>query len=130
MAMSKKEFTRAVIMYAVASLFLIYEMALQMSPSVMAHDLMRDFHANAGILGVMVSAYFYSYAIMQIPSGVLYDHYGPRTLLSIAALLCALGTLFFASTETIFLGSIWAVFNGDWVVFCFCGGPCCSRQVV
>src|SRR3989338_11497271 len=102
MSMSRKEFTHSVWMYVIASLFLIYEMGLQVSPSVMTHELMQDFQMNAAVMGVMVSAYFYSYTAMQIPAGVLYDHFGPRTLLTWAAVLCSIGTLFFAGTETIY----------------------------
>lgn len=105
--MSKKEFWRSTVMYLIASLFLIYEMGVQVSPSVMTYQLMQDFHVNAAVLGVMVSAYFYSYTLMQIPAGILYDHFGPRTLLTIAAILCAVGTLFFAGTETVY----WAAFG-------------------
>ncbi len=121
MSMSKKEFWRSILMYLIASLFLIYEMSIQVSPSVMTHDLMRDFHVDAGILGFMVSAYFYSYALMQIPAGILYDHFGPRTLLSIAAVMCSVGTLFFAGTETVYWAALGRFLMGIGSAFAFVG---------
>ena len=121
MGMSKKELYRSIFMYLIASLFLIYEMGIQVSPSVMTHDLMRDFNVNAAVLGFMVSAYFYSYAFMQIPAGILYDHFGPRTLLTIAALLCSLGILFFAGTETVYWAAFGRFLMGIGSAFAFVG---------
>jgi MFS family permease len=121
MSMSKKEFWHSAVMYLVASLFLIYEMGLQVSPSVMTFDLMRDFKVDARGLAFAVSAYFYSYAFMQIPAGILYDHYGPKTLLTIAALLCAFGTYFFAATETILWAGIGRFLMGTGSAFAFVG---------
>jgi MFS family permease len=119
--MSKKEFYRAIFMYIIASLFLIYEMSIQVSPSVMTYDLMKDFHVDAAVLGLMVSAYFYSYAVMQIPAGILYDHFGPRTLLTLAALMCSVGTLFFAGTETVFWAAFGRFLMGIGSAFAFVG---------
>ncbi len=119
--MTKKEFRRSTIMYLIASLFLIYEMGIQVSPSVMTHDLMRDFHVDAASLGVMVSFYFYSYALMQIPAGILYDHFGPRTLLTVASVLCSLGTLFFAGTETVYWAAFGRFLMGIGSAFAFVG---------
>jgi MFS family permease len=121
MKMSKKEFYRAIFMYLIASLFLIYEMSIQVSPSVMTYDLMKDFRVDAAVLGLMVSAYFYSYALMQIPAGILYDHFGPRTLLTLAALMCSVGTLFFAGTETVFWAAFGRFLMGIGSAFAFVG---------
>ena len=76
MEMTKKEFFYGIIIFLLAALFLIYEMAVQVSPSVMTKQLMKDFSINAGALGWMASVYFYSYTIMQIPAGILFDRYG------------------------------------------------------
>ncbi len=108
-------------MYLIASLFLIYEMGIQVSPSVMTHDLMKDFNVNAAVLGMMVSAYFYSYAFMQIPAGILYDYFGPRTLLTIASILCAFGTLLFAVAETVYLAALGRFLVGIGSAFAFVG---------
>ncbi len=96
-------------------------MSLQVSPSVMTFDLMKDFRVDASILGVVVSAYFYSYAFMQIPAGILYDHFGPKTLLTVAALLCASGTFFFAATETIIWATLGRFMMGFGSAFAFVG---------
>ena len=110
-----------IFIYALATLFLVYEMALQVSPSIMTHQLMSAFKMDAKHLGVMASFYFYSYTLMQIPVGLLYDKYGPRALLSIAALICALGAFFFGMTTNIYFASGGRFLMGIGSAFAFVG---------
>ena len=44
---------------------------------------MRDFAVGAGVLGNLSAAYFYGYAGMQIPVGLLLDRFGPRRLIAV-----------------------------------------------
>ena len=68
----------------------------RVAPGVMTGELMRDFQINAAALGNLSAFYFYSYAAMQLPTGLLADTWGPRRLLTIGAFICGLGTLLFA----------------------------------
>ena len=65
-------------------------------PAVVAQDLIDAFSINATSLGVLASGYFYPYAIMQIPVGLLSDSLGPRKTVSLFTLLAAAGALMFA----------------------------------
>lgn len=105
--MTRSDWFAALGMYFLAALFLCYEMAIQVSPSIMTFQLMKDFQIQHTGLGVMAACYFYSYTLMQIPAGLLYDHFGPRTLLTTASIVCALGALFFGMTTTVY----WAAFG-------------------
>lgn len=87
------------VMWLVCACFYGYQYFLQVSPSVMANDLMRDFSVNATALGNLAACYFYTYAAMQIPVGVLLDRFGARTLLTVAAAVCAFGCLLFGGTH-------------------------------
>lgn len=82
--------------WALGSLFFCYGFFLRVAPSVMVEDLMRDFAVGAAILGNLSAFYFYAYATLQIPVGLLLDRFGPRRLMSAAALVCALGCVVFA----------------------------------
>ena len=53
------------------------------------------------VLGNLSAAYFYGYAGMQIPVGVLLDRFGPRRLITISTLLCAGGCVLFATGDTL-----------------------------
>jgi len=70
------------------------------SPSVVANDLMRDFKTTAGILGLLNSAYFYPYAAMQFPAGLLSDSIGPRRTIMFSLLVGAVGSFLFALAPT------------------------------
>jgi MFS family permease len=67
----------------------------------MVEELMRDFAVGAGVLGNLSAAYYYGYAGMQIPVGLLLDRFGPRRLIAIASLACAGGCVLFATGETL-----------------------------
>jgi len=52
----------------------------------MTQELMRDFDISAAALGNLSGFYFYSYWLMQLPTGILADTWGPRRLLTLGAL--------------------------------------------
>ncbi len=70
-------------------------MFYRLSNAVIAPDLVRTFHLNAESLGVLGGAFFYSFALMQIPMGVLLDRIGPRYVMTIFGLTGALGAFVF-----------------------------------
>ena len=79
-----------------AAAFFFYAWVLRVAPSVMVEELMRDFAVGAAVLGHLSAAYFYGYAGMQIPVGLLLDRFGPRRLITIATFVCAGGCVLFA----------------------------------
>lgn len=79
------------------ALFYTYEYFLRIAPSVMTTDLMHTFSISAGTFGNLIAFYYYAYTPAQLLVGVLMDRYGPRRLLTLACLICALGAYLFAS---------------------------------
>ena len=73
----------------------------RVAPAVMTHELMTDFKIGAAGLGNFTAFYFYSYFLMQVPTGVLADHWGPRKLLAAGSFIAACGTLLFAFSSSI-----------------------------
>lgn len=67
----------------------------RISPTVIARDLVLAFGADATALGVMSSAYFYLYAAVQPPVGVLSDTWGPRAVVTLFAGIACIGVLVF-----------------------------------
>ncbi|TVQ97315.1 MAG: MFS transporter [Desulfovibrionales bacterium] len=78
----------------------------RVAPAVMTDLLMSDFQIGAAALGNFSAFYFYSYVAMQVPTGMLADHWGPRRLLTAGAVLAAVGTIFFAMANTVHLANI------------------------
>ena len=83
-----------------ASLF-FYASFQRVAPSAMLEDLMRSFAATAVILGNLSAFFYWSYAFVQIPVGVVVDRWGPRRVLTTSALLCTIGALAFAMAATL-----------------------------
>lgn len=110
-----------VIVCTLAGLFYLYEFVLQVSPSVMTTELMRDLKLNAAGLGTMAAFYYYAYTPMQIPAGLLYDRFGPRVLITIALLICASGAFFFGLTNNVAMASLGRFFMGIGSAFSFIG---------
>ncbi|MBA4423901.1 MAG: MFS transporter, partial [Syntrophus sp. (in: bacteria)] len=73
----------------------------RVAPAVMTDQLMTDFRIGAAGLGNFTAFYFYSYFLMQVPTGILADHWGPRKLLAAGSFVAACGTLLFASASSI-----------------------------
>jgi MFS family permease len=73
----------------------------RVAPAVMTDQLMAEFQIGAAGLGNFTAFYLYSYALMQIPAGILADYWGPRKLLAAGALVAACGTFLFASSASI-----------------------------
>lgn len=57
---------------------------------------MRDYGLSAAGLGLLSGIYFFSFAIFQLPLGVLLDRYGPRRVNATLLLVAAAGGLWFA----------------------------------
>jgi sugar phosphate permease len=73
----------------------------RVSLSVVADELRRDFQTSASMIGLLGSVYFYCYAFMQIPSGLLSDSVGPRKTVAISLLLATAGGFLFGLAPTI-----------------------------
>jgi MFS family permease len=83
------------------ALFFFYAWVLRVSPSVMVEELMRDFAVGGAALGNLSALYFYGYAGMQIPVGLMIDRFGPRRLLTVAATICGASCLLVAWSPTL-----------------------------
>ena len=76
----------------------------RVAPAVLHRELSLDFGLSAATLGSLSALYFYSYAAMQVPTGLLVDRLGPRRLLLGGLLVSTLGALIFAFAPDL----IWA----------------------
>ncbi|WP_232315161.1 MFS transporter [Oceanibaculum pacificum] len=92
---------RAYAAWMLGSAFFCYAFILRVSPSVMVGELMRDFAVSGAILGHLSAFYFYAYASLQMPVGILLDRIGPRRLMTGAIALVALGSLVFGLAPTV-----------------------------
>jgi sugar phosphate permease len=84
----------------------------RMCPAVIAVDIQDYFEVSGTLLGLMSSAYFYPYAIMQLPVGLLVDSWGPRKTVSLFLILAALGSAMMGLTSIFGLAIVGRVLVG------------------
>lgn len=65
----------------------------RLCPAVIALEMQEDFGISGTLLGLLGSTYFYAYAIMQLPTGLMVDSWGPRKTVSVFFVLAALGSI-------------------------------------
>ncbi len=109
------------LIWLIAALFYSYEFFLRISPETMTSNLMQSFSVDATDLGILSAAYYNAYALMQIPVGILLDYVGMRRLLSLAALIVAIGCLLFAMTHHLNIAILGRVLMGLGSAFAFIG---------
>jgi MFS family permease len=84
----------------------VLSMFYRVSIAVIAPNLIDDLQLNAETIGLLGGAFFYAFAVMQIPMGPLLDFIGPRIVISCFAFIGAIGSIIFAMTETCYMGII------------------------
>lgn len=110
---------RAWFIFILVALFLVYEMALQVYPAVITEQLMRDLHINAFGLGLMSGIYFYTYTLMQIPAGLLFDRYPIRTIIILPLTVCIIGAFLFSIAQSALIASAARLLMGAGSAFAF-----------
>lgn len=81
-----------ILMVTIGASFYVYEFYIRVIPSIISVELMQDFSITASMLGLISSSFYYAYTFMQIPSGLMCDHYGPKVLLAAGMICCGVST--------------------------------------
>ncbi|MCC0015499.1 MAG: MFS transporter [Rhodobiaceae bacterium] len=91
----------ATVVALVAALAAIYFISqfLRNSVGVIAPDLERELGLGPESLGLLSSVFFFSFALAQIPLGVIIDRYGPRAAMIGSLILATGGCVLFAYAE-------------------------------
>lgn len=87
--------------WALGALLYLIGFYQRVAPAVITDRLMQDFAIGGAALGNLSAFYFYSYVVMQIPTGIIADRWGPRRLLTLGAGVAAAGTVLFALAPSI-----------------------------
>ena len=87
------------LVWLLSALFVLFQFFLQLTSGVIVAGLMKSFSLSALGGGVLASAYYYIYVLLQVPGGFFVDAYGARKILSAGAAVCALGCVLFATAS-------------------------------
>ena len=107
--------------WGLGAIFYVIGFYQRVAPGVMTVELMSDFGLTAVALGNLSAFYFYSYVAMQIPTGVLADHWGPRRLLTLGAAVAGVGTFAFALAPDVWWANFGRLLIGGSVAVAFVG---------
>lgn len=72
----------------------------RVAPAAIAEELARTFGMSGAALGALAATYFYVYAVMQLPTGVLADTLGPRRILTAGSLVAGVGSILFGGADS------------------------------
>lgn len=72
----------------------------RLCPAVVALDMQADLNTSGALLGFLAAAYFYPYALMQLPSGLLSDSWGPRKTITIFFAIAGVASIFLGMVES------------------------------
>ena len=99
----------SILIFVLFSSLYVLSMFQRMCSAVIAPDLVRDLGLSFEALGMLGGAYFYSFALLQLPLGLLLDLRNPRTIITLFSLVAAAGSLLLAVSNTFvtaFIGRI------------------------
>jgi predicted MFS family arabinose efflux permease len=84
-----------VIILTAVSLTYFTENFLRSAPSALTPVLMGELGLSYVMAGLLISSYFFVYAVMQLPAGILSDRFGPRRTIIGFTIFTVLGALLF-----------------------------------
>ena len=73
----------------------------RVAPGTIANELQSAFAISGTALGALAATYFYIYAAMQLPTGVLVDTLGPRRVLTAGGVIAGFGAIFFGLADSV-----------------------------
>lgn len=89
------------IIYLISCLLFIFSQFYRSSIAVISPNLVADLNLDANDLGLISAAFFYAFAVMQIPVGLYLDSVGPRALMTALSLVAVVGAVVFAYGESV-----------------------------
>ena len=92
----EKQYTETYFYFFAFCLWIFSIYLYESTNAVLAPYLSNDLGINAEQLGLITSAYFLTFALFQLPLGVLLDKFGARKVQSILFLVAATGAILFS----------------------------------
>lgn len=86
--------------FGLSSLLFILSQFYRVSNAIIAPDLQEDLQLSAQELGLLSAAFFYAFALVQIPLGIALDRFGGRRTMTLLTLLGAAGALLFSAAPS------------------------------
>jgi len=89
------------VMWAIPSLLFLIGFFHRAAPGVIARDLMQTYAITGTTVGWLAATYFYPYAGLMVPAGLLLDAYGVRRVLTVGGAVMGLGAMLMGAAATL-----------------------------
>lgn len=103
---------KAYFAWIMATLFYLYQYAIRVSPGIMIEPIREAFGVNAEQFATLGSINLFTYALLQIPAGILMDRIGARRIILVSVALCSLSTALSAYTNEFWVMQIGRIIAG------------------
>lgn len=91
----------------------------RLCPAVVAVDMMQDLKTGGALTGFLGAAYFYPYAVMQLPAGLLSDSWGSRNTITLFFAVAFIGSVLLGAAPSVFLAILGRTLVGLGVAMLF-----------
>jgi nitrate/nitrite transporter NarK len=91
--------SRRWLVLTLCSLLFILSQFYRVSNAIIAPRLQLDLSISSEALGILGAVFFYSFAFVQIPLGLLLDRIGARLIMTVLSIIGAIGAFLFASAQ-------------------------------
>lgn len=114
--------------WLIVALLYLFQYGLLVLPSVFSNNLELDFSIKSTGVGVLYSAFLYTYVFMQIPVGVIYDRYRCNRVLFLSAMSIVMGCLIFSIAHHVWMAVLGRMLMGFGGSFAFIGALYLGRS--
>ena len=114
--------------WAVATLFPIYQLAIQIGYGSLEKGISNDLNLSLIESSLLSGSFLFTYAIMQVPAGLLLDRFSPRVILGISAALCGASAAAFSRTDSFVSALFFRAALGCFASFGFPGAGLIARR--
>ena len=97
----KIKISRRWVIFIISCFLFVLSQFYRSSVAVISQDLIKDVGLDTKGLSLVSAAFFYAFAIMQIPIGFYLDSIGPRISMTVLTLVAVAGSLIFAFGDSL-----------------------------
>lgn len=108
-----------IVIWLIGALFFLYEFFLRTFVGTVAQEIIPALHLNPESFALIGSAYYFAYALMQVPVGILADKFGVKKIMIFATLVCAGATFLFAHSTGFYTAIVSRLLMGFGSAFAF-----------
>lgn len=114
--------------WLIATIFVVYQLILQTSYAALDSSITEELSISGPESSLLAASFLFTYALVQLPAGLILDRHNLKWILSAAALICSLATLAFSVIDNYWMLVISRALMGISAGFAFPGAGVVARR--